>query len=97
MPGPVPKHPSQPRRRNAGPQLKTLPAGRKEPVPKLRARKGGWLRSTREWWKRTWRRQWQPNGCPGFEPPDCGGRSARSAFAPPENQARGGGTERKRE
>jgi hypothetical protein len=56
VPGPVPKHPSQRRRRNTGPQFKTLPAeGRKEPVPELPERPGGWLPSTRDWWRRIWK------------------------------------------
>jgi hypothetical protein len=56
VPGPLPKPPSQRRRRNAGPQLKTLPPeGRQEPVPDLPERAGGWLSTTREWWARIWK------------------------------------------
>jgi hypothetical protein len=56
VPGPVPKHPSQRRRRNVGPQFKRLPAeGRREPVPDLPEKAGGWLSTTRDWWGRVWK------------------------------------------
>lgn len=56
MGAPLPKPPSQRRRRNAGqPQWRQLPAdGRQGRAPGLPVKKPAWLKSTRDWWQTIW-------------------------------------------